>query len=127
MVTTFPGARCLRVPVTTPVSTSRISASDSSSVWTPRSRWSANPASRALGIEPIPAWMVAPSGMRSATKAAIRWSIDDGADGAMATNGRSTSVQPVTWLTCTWLRPNVRGIRAFTSRKNGTRPMNGAA
>ena len=25
-------------------------------------------------------------------------------------SGRSTSVHPTTWLACTWLRPNVRGI-----------------
>ena len=45
----------------------------------------------------------------------------DGSGGGTSTSGRSTSVQPATWLTCTWFRPNVRGMRAFTSRKNGPR------
>ena len=46
--------------------------------------------------------------------------------GATSTSGRSTSVQPTTWLTCTWLRPNVRGIRGLASRKKRARPMNDA-
>ena len=33
-----------------------------------------------------------------------------GPGGATSTSGRSTSVHPTTWLACTWLRPNVRGI-----------------
>ena len=71
-------------------------------------------------MEPMPAWIVAPFGIRSATSSAIRASTSDGGGGGTATRGRSTSVQPATWLTWIWLRPNVRGIRAFTSRKNGT-------
>ena len=61
--------------------------------------------------------------------------LGDGAvDLASATAGAHLDQRPVdlrssptTWLTWTWLRPNVRGIRSLTSRKNGTRPMNGAA
>jgi hypothetical protein len=56
----------------------------------------------------------------------MRRSSGDGTEGGISTSGRSTSVQPATWLTCTWLRPKVRGIRPLTSRKNGTLPMNGA-
>ena len=74
----------------------------------------------------MPAWIVAPFGIRSATCAAIRASISDGRDGGTSTRGRSASVQPSTWLTWIWFRPNVRGIRALTSRKNGAFPMNGA-
>ena len=74
---------------------------------------------------PMPACRVAPSGTRSATWAAMAWSTSPAGTGATSTSGRSTSVHPTTWLTWTWLRPNVRGMRALTSRKNGTRPMNG--
>ena len=41
----------------------------------------------ALGIDPIPAWMVAPSGMRSATNDAMRRSISFGATGAASKIG----------------------------------------
>ena len=49
--------RCvaLRVPVMTPRSTRPTKPSLSSSVWTPRSRWSASSSSTALGTAPIPA------------------------------------------------------------------------
>ena len=80
----------------------------------------------ALGIEPMPVWMVAPLGIRSATNAAIRSSIDRAVRAATSTRGRSTSTQPRIWLTWSWLRPNVRGIRALASRKNLARPMNDA-
>ena len=56
----------------------------------------------------------------------MRSSTVDGAAGGTSTSGRSTSTQPATWLLWIWLRPNVRGIRWFTSRKNGTVPMKGA-
>ncbi len=126
VVTAFPGATRFCVPVTTPRSIRSMKPSEMSSVWTPRFRWSRSPASSALGIEPMPAWMVAPSGIRSATCAAIRWSTTDGADGGTSTRGRSTSTHPSTWLTWSWLPPKVRGICSFTSRKNGARPMKGA-
>jgi hypothetical protein len=53
-------------------------------------------------------------------------STSPGIAGLASISGRSTTVQPATWLAWTWLRPKVRGIRSLTSRKNGTRPMNGA-
>jgi hypothetical protein len=37
------------------------------SVWTPRSRCPDSAARMALGVAPMPVWIVAPSGMRSAT------------------------------------------------------------
>ena len=81
----------------------------------------------ALGIEPIPVWMVAPLGIRSATKRGDPV-VDRrcAAVAATSTRGRSTSTQPRIWLTWSWLRPNVRGIRALASRKNLARPMNDA-
>ena len=78
----------------------------------------------ALGIDPMPVWIVAPFGIRSATKAAIRSSIALRDGGGTSTSGRSTSTHPTTWLTWIWLRPNVRGIWALASRKNRARPMN---
>ena len=80
----------------------------------------------ALGIEPMPVWMVAPLGIRSATNAAMRSSMSVRCGAATSTRGRSTSTQPRIWLTWSWLRPNVRGIRALASRKNLARPMNDA-
>ena len=77
-------------------------------------------------MAPMPAWIVAPSGMSGAMWAAICSSTGDGAAGGTSTRGRSTAVHPTTSLTCTWLAPKVRGMRSLTSRKNGTRPMNGA-
>ena len=77
-----------------------------------------------LGIEPMPIWMVAPLGIRSATNPAIRSSTRVGSGGVSSTRGRSTSTQPRIWLTWSWLRPNVRGIWALASRKNLARPMN---
>ncbi len=123
MVTTLPGASRLRVPVTTPPSTRSMSASDSSSVCTPRSVWPARPLSSAFGIEPMPDWIVAPSGMRAAMNLAICSSTGLGSAGGTSTRGRSTSTQPLTWLTWSWLRPKVRGICWLASRKNGARPM----
>ena len=41
--------------------------SEMSSVWTPRSRWPASADMMALGIDPMPTWMVARFGIRSAT------------------------------------------------------------
>ena len=80
----------------------------------------------ALGIEPMPTWTVAPSGMRSATWAAMRSSRSFTSGGGTSSSGRSTSTQPATWDTCSWFRPNVRGIWALVSRKNGTWPMKDA-
>ena len=80
----------------------------------------------ALGIAPMPVWIVASSGIRSATKAAIRSSISVRGGGGTSTSGRSTSTQPSTWLTWIWLRPNVRGCWALASRKKRARPMNDA-
>ena len=74
----------------------------------------------------MPAWIVAPSGIRSTTKEAMRSSTSEGCSSGISTSGRSTSVQPATWLTWMLLRPPVRGMRSFASRKNGTFPMNGA-
>ena len=74
----------------------------------------------------MPAWTHAPSGMRSATSSAMRWSTASGTGGGTSTSGRSTSHHPATCERCKALRPMVRGIRALASRKNGTLPMNGA-
>ena len=75
---------------------------------------------------PMPIWMVAPSGMRSATRAAMRSSMSSlGAGGDL--EQRSVDLAPAGDLeTCSWLRPNVRGIRGLASRKNRARPMNDA-
>ena len=61
----------------------------------------------------MPVWIVAPVGdplgdvaRRCARSASV------GAGGATSTSGQSASHQPTTWLTWTWLRPNVRGICA---------------
>jgi hypothetical protein len=77
----------------------------------------------AFGIAPMPVWRVAPFGMRSATNPAIVWSSGPGWRGGMLTSGRSLWHQPTTWLTCNWLRPNVRGMCSVTSRKTRARPM----
>jgi hypothetical protein len=77
-------------------------------------------------MAPMPVWMVDPLGMRSATNAAIRSSRGVRTAGVTSTSGRSTSTHPSTWLTWTWLRPKVRGICAFASRKKRARPMNEA-
>ena len=74
----------------------------------------------------MPAWIVARSGTRSAISAAIAWSIGSGSIGGTSTSGRSVRDHPSTWLTCTELRPNVRGICSLTSRKIGQRPTNEA-
>ena len=65
----------------------------------------------AFGIAPMPACSVAPSGIRSATSAGDP-PVDVVRVGrrATSTSGRSASVQPATWLTWIWLRPNVRGM-----------------
>ena len=77
----------------------------------------------AFGIAPMPVWIVAPSGIRSATRPAITWSTVSGCRGGTAISGRSLWHQPTTWLTWSWLRPNVRGMCSVTSRKNRARPM----
>ena len=92
-MTTLPGQRALRAPVTTPAPTRSATPSESSSVWTPRSRWPRKATISALGTDPMPTWMVARSGTRSATSWAIRWSMSDGVAGGTSTNGRATSVQ----------------------------------
>jgi hypothetical protein len=50
----------------------------------------------ALGIAPMPVWIVAPSGIRSATKPAMRSSMPVRAGQGNSTSGRSTSTQPNT-------------------------------
>ena len=76
----------------------------------------------ALGIAPMPVWIVAPFGIRSATNSAIGVDLA-GAVGGTSTSGRSTRHQPSTWETWSWLRPNVRGMCSVTSRKKRPRPM----
>ena len=68
----------------------------------------------------MPTCSVAPSGIRSTMRAAIARSRSSGTAGGTSTSGRSASQQPSTCETCSWLRPKVRGMRALTSRKNGT-------
>ena len=65
--------RCVAfsVPVITPPSTRSIMPSPSSSVCTPSSLWSPSRPSTQSGTAPIPACSVAPSGIRSATSAAM--------------------------------------------------------
>ncbi len=122
----MPGRRVLRTPVATPLSTRSIIPSEKSSVWMPSSRRSWRALSTVFGIDPMPAWMQAPSSIRSATWAAMRRSHSSGSEGSISTSGRSTSHQPATWDRWMALRPIVRGMRGFASTKKGTRPMNGA-
>ena len=69
--TTLVRLRRFFTPLTTPDSMRSTTPSDTSSVWTPRSLWSDSEAMIVLGIAPMPVWIVAPLGIRSATKAAI--------------------------------------------------------
>ncbi len=71
-VTSLPRLRSLRAPVMAPAWTRSMTASLNISVWTPRSlRWRSSRAA-AVGIAPMPSWMVAPSGTRSAMNAPMR-------------------------------------------------------
>ena len=78
----------------------------------------------AFGIDPMPTWIVAPFGIRSATRPAMRWSSSSLGAGGTSTGTASDSVQPTTWLMCTWLRPKVRGSEGLASRNMRARPMN---
>ncbi|UTI66106.1 hypothetical protein NBH00_07845 [Paraconexibacter antarcticus] len=100
--------------------------SPTSSLWMPRSRCPASAAQTASGTLPTPSWIVAPSGMRSTTAAAIAWSRASDARCSGSASGRSTAYQPTQSARRMRCAPAVRGICAFTSTKNGTRPMSAA-
>ena len=68
-----------------------------------------------------------PSGIRSATSSAIRRSRSPAAGAGNSTSSKPDSQKPTMSETCSWLAPNVRGIRALTSTKNGTSPIIAAA
>ena len=59
--------------------------------------------------------------------AAIARSRSSGAAGGTSTSGPvRLETSRRTWEMWIWLCPNVRGICALTSRKNGTRPISAA-
>jgi hypothetical protein len=64
--------------------------------------------------------------MRSTMRAAMASSRSSGATGGTSTRPRSASQDPTSCETCSWLSPNVRGIRGFISTEKGTRPMSAA-
>ena len=87
MVITLLRCVALRVPVIAPPSIRSTKPSLMSSVWTPSSRWPESKRRTWSGTEPIPAWIVAPSSIRSTTSSAIRRSVSVASRGGTSTSG----------------------------------------
>ena len=105
----------LRALVTTPASIRSTTASLMSPEWTPRSCLSPRAASTASGVPPTPNCIVAPSGTRAATWAAMARSWSDGTRRFTDASGRSSGTVTSRSSLASIVSPKVYGTCGLTS------------
>ncbi len=90
---TLPRCRVFRRLVTAPDWTSSRSQSENISVWTPRSRLSRRAWTAALGMAPIPIWIVEPSPTSRAMFDPMRSATSSGGSGRYSMTGEECSTR----------------------------------